>query len=47
MVKKRNGFEKLGLKSDDQILILEEELYCRPSPRLLDGLEKLVDLIHN
>jgi iron complex transport system substrate-binding protein len=46
MVKKRNGFEKLGLKSDDQILILEEELYCRPSPRLLDGLEKLVDLIH-
>ncbi|WP_066062403.1 cobalamin-binding protein [Neobacillus soli] len=46
IVKKRPGFEKLNYGSDDQILILEEELYCRPSPRLLDGLEKLVDLIH-
>lgn len=46
MVKKRTAFDKLGIKSDDQILILEEELYCRPSPRLIDGLEKLVDLIH-
>ncbi|MBT2696482.1 cobalamin-binding protein [Bacillus sp. ISL-40] len=46
LVKKRTGFEELGFKSDDQILILEEELYCRPSPRLLDGLERLVDLIH-
>jgi iron complex transport system substrate-binding protein len=45
VVKKRPGFEKLGFKSDDQILILEEELYCRPSPRLLDGLERLLDLI--
>lgn len=46
LVKKRTGFEELGFESDDQILILEEELYCRPSPRLLDGLERLVDLIH-
>jgi iron complex transport system substrate-binding protein len=45
-VTKRPGFEKLGYQSDDRILVLEEELYCRPSPRLLDGLEKLFRLIH-
>ncbi|WP_286232128.1 cobalamin-binding protein [Neobacillus mesonae] len=45
-VTKRPGYEKLGFANDDRILILEEELYCRPSPRLLDGLEKLVTLIH-
>ncbi|RFU64566.1 cobalamin-binding protein [Peribacillus saganii] len=46
VVKTREGFEKLIKINDDRILILEEELYCRPSPRLLDGLEKLVKLIH-
>lgn len=46
IVMKRVGFEKLGYVNDDKILILEEELYCRPSPRLLDGLEKLFELIH-
>jgi iron complex transport system substrate-binding protein len=46
VVKKRPGFETLNLTNDDQILILEEELYCRPSPRLLEGLEKLITLIH-
>jgi iron complex transport system substrate-binding protein len=45
IVKKRPGFEKLSIE-DNQIFILEEELYCRPSPRLLDGLEKLFQLIH-
>ena len=46
IVKKRPGFEKLNYSTDSRILILEEELYCRPSPRLLDGLEKLFELIH-
>lgn len=46
VIKKRPGFDTLGYRIDEQILILEEELYCRPSPRLIDGLEKLVDLIH-
>ncbi|CAH2713754.1 Vitamin B12-binding protein [Neobacillus rhizosphaerae] len=46
MIKKRPGFEKLQFSNDDQILILEEELYCRPSPRLLEGLEKLFTLLH-
>ncbi|WP_312469510.1 cobalamin-binding protein [Neobacillus sp.] len=46
IIKKRPGFEKLQFSNDDQILILEEELYCRPSPRLLEGLEKLFTLLH-
>lgn len=46
IIKKRDGFERLEGMADDHILILEEELYCRPSPRLLDGLEKLFTLIH-
>ena len=36
-VTNRNGFEKLNI-TENRIFILEEELYCRPSPRLLDGL---------
>ena len=44
-VKNRPGFEKLNI-TDERIFILEEELYCRPSPRILEGLEKLYDLIH-
>ncbi|WP_042456934.1 cobalamin-binding protein [Neobacillus dielmonensis] len=47
LVTKRPGFDDLPFSSDKRILILEEELYCRPSPRLLEGLEKLVTLIHN
>ncbi|OIK15964.1 cobalamin-binding protein [Bacillus sp. MUM 116] len=46
VVTKRQDYEKLGYENDRQILILEEELYCRPSPRLLDGLEKLYHLVH-
>ncbi|PLR92637.1 cobalamin-binding protein [Bacillus sp. T33-2] len=46
LVKKRPAFEKLGL-DDGRIVVLEEELYCRPSPRLLDGLEKLSRLVRS
>lgn len=42
----RPGWDELEAVRNDRILILEEELYCRPSPRLLDGLEKLFSLIH-
>ena len=43
-IMKRPDFKKLNI-SDEQIFILEEELYCRPSPRLLEGLEKLDKLL--
>lgn len=46
VVTKRPGYEKLDYKNESQILILEEELYCRPSPRLVEGLEKLYKIIH-
>lgn len=45
-VTNRPGYETLGFADNSSILILEEELYCRPSPRLLEGLEKLFTLIH-
>jgi iron complex transport system substrate-binding protein len=43
----RPGWSELDAVRKDRIFILEEELYCRPSPRLLDGLVKLYDLIHS
>lgn len=46
LITSRPGWEELDAVKNDRILILEEELYCRPSPRLLDGLEKLHHLIH-
>lgn len=45
-ITKRPGWDLLDAVKNDRILILEEELFCRPSPRLLDGLEKLYELIH-
>jgi iron complex transport system substrate-binding protein len=46
LITSRPGWEELAAVKNDSILILEEELYCRPSPRLLDGLEKLHHIIH-
>lgn len=46
LVKKRPGWTDMIAVQQDQLLILEEPLYCRPSPRLLDGLEKLALLLH-
>lgn len=43
----RPGWTEMDAVKQDRILILEEELYCRPSPRLLEGLEKLHRLIHD
>jgi iron complex transport system substrate-binding protein len=47
LITNRPGWEELDAVKNDRILILEEELYCRPSPRLLDGLEKLHRLLHD
>ncbi|WP_270179854.1 cobalamin-binding protein [Alkalihalobacillus sp. CinArs1] len=43
VVKKREGWDELG---ETPIHILEEWLYCRPSPRLLTGLVKLASILH-
>lgn len=47
LITNRPGWDELEAVKNDRIFILEEELYCRPSPRLLDGLEKLYHLIHD
>ncbi|PLT30329.1 cobalamin-binding protein [Peribacillus deserti] len=46
IVKKRPGWDRLNAIKNDSILVLEEPLYCRPSPRLLDGLIKLAKILH-
>lgn len=43
VVQKRDGFNEI---EDTPIHILEEWLYCRPSPRLFTGLMKLASILH-
>ncbi|MGB8001176.1 MAG: cobalamin-binding protein [Anaerobacillus sp.] len=43
IVTKRQGWNQL---QDPPIHVLEEWLYCRPSPRLLTGLIKLASILH-
>lgn len=45
-VKKRPAAEKVDAVCKGRVYILEESLYCRPSPRLLLGLKKLAALLH-
>lgn len=45
-VRKRPGWEGVKAIQEDRIFVLEESLYCRPSPRLLLGLQKLAYLLH-
>lgn len=46
LVKKRPGWEEMKAVRENEIHILEEDLYCRPSPRLLVGLQKLASILH-
>ncbi|MFC0559514.1 cobalamin-binding protein [Halalkalibacter alkalisediminis] len=43
---KRPNWPELEALQMNQIHILEEELYCRPSPRLLLGLKQLAAILH-
>ncbi|MFG6497210.1 cobalamin-binding protein [Fictibacillus sp. UD] len=44
-IKKRDGWEVLE-SYQTEIVKLEENLFCRPSPRLIFGLKRLAALIH-
>ncbi|PSL31077.1 iron complex transport system substrate-binding protein [Planomicrobium soli] len=44
LVRKRPGWEEM--KAFENIHIMEEELYCRPSPRLIEGALRLGALVH-
>ncbi|MFD3449650.1 cobalamin-binding protein [Microbacteriaceae bacterium 4G12] len=46
IVLKRLGWKGINAVKRNNIHVLEEWLYCRPSPRLLLGLKKLAPLIH-
>lgn len=43
---KRPGWLGLQAVRENKILVLEEELYCRPSPRLIEGAVRLAKKLH-
>ncbi|GGB62881.1 ABC transporter substrate-binding protein [Virgibacillus dakarensis] len=46
LVMKRPGWDTMKAVRQGKIHVMEESLYCRPSPRLLEGLRKLDKLIN-
>ncbi|MBU8905381.1 cobalamin-binding protein [Desertibacillus haloalkaliphilus] len=46
IVKKRPGWSELDAIQAENIHILEEPLFCRPSPRLLLGLKRIAAILH-
>ncbi|UFJ39649.1 cobalamin-binding protein [Brevibacillus humidisoli] len=46
MITGRSDWQGISAIVQNQVHLLEEGLYCRPSPRILQGLEQLVSLIH-
>ncbi|MFJ7934819.1 cobalamin-binding protein [Sporosarcina sp. NPDC096371] len=46
VVLKRPGWQELTAVKHGRLAKMEEELYCRPSPRLLEGALKLGKMIH-
>ncbi|QAS51735.1 cobalamin-binding protein [Halobacillus litoralis] len=47
LIRKRPGWDELTAVKQDRIHVLEESLFCRPSPRLLVGLRKIEEIIRN
>ncbi|MFD1737774.1 cobalamin-binding protein [Bacillus salitolerans] len=46
LIRKRPNALEMKAIQNNNIHILEESLYCRPSPRLLVGLKKLASILH-
>lgn len=46
LLRKRPGWLEMKAVKGDNIHVLEESLYCRPSPRLLEGLRKLHTILN-
>ncbi|MCA0983924.1 cobalamin-binding protein [Halobacillus yeomjeoni] len=47
LIRKRPGWEDVDAVKSDRIHVLEESLFCRPSPRLLEGLDKISSILHS
>ncbi|TFJ93657.1 cobalamin-binding protein [Lentibacillus salicampi] len=45
IVRRRPGWEEMKAVQEDNIHVLEESLFCRPSPRLLEGLRRLTAIL--
>lgn len=46
MITDRPEWQQMTAIRNNNVHILEEGLYCRPSPRLLEGLEQLVNILY-
>ncbi|PKR78249.1 cobalamin-binding protein [Halalkalibacillus sediminis] len=46
LIKKRNRSNEIKAIQDNKIHVLQEYLYCRPSPRLLEGLRRIAYQLH-
>ncbi|MFJ7745266.1 cobalamin-binding protein [Peribacillus sp. NPDC097295] len=46
IIKRREGWSEMKAIQANRIHIMEEPLFCRPSPRLLEGLSKLALTLH-
>jgi len=46
VILKRSDAEQMTAIQNKQLYILEEPLFCRPSPRLLLGLSKIASILH-
>ncbi|GAB4073893.1 cobalamin-binding protein [Barrientosiimonas marina] len=44
-VRRRPGWDQITAVKHNHIFVLEESLFCRPSPRLLEGLRQLTALL--
>ncbi|MGP4076483.1 cobalamin-binding protein [Halobacillus sp. K22] len=45
LIRKRPGWSEMKAVQENRIHVLEESLFCRPSPRLLEGLKKLTSVL--
>ena len=45
-LKKRSGFKELGAVKQGEIHVVNDDLVTLPGPRIVDGLEQLVGIIH-
>ena len=45
LVRNRSGWSHLNAIKNERIHVLEESLFCRPSPRLLEGLAKIEEVL--
>lgn len=46
LLKQRPDWLEMKAIKEDRVIVMEESLYCRPSPRLLLGIQKLGSLLH-